>query len=431
MMKKAIALLLLTIAMLPTVPVANAMEETVRITFWHPHGNAHQEITLGYVEDFNQSIGKEKGIVVEVVAIPGGYDNITALTKEAIANGTAPDIVALGNNRVGSFIDEDVLVDMMPLAERAGFDVSNVLAPFLSVYGNTNGTLHSLPYSRSIPLLYYNKTMADAKNLTIDNRIGSGFFTFCEGLHEKDPQTGETTVYGLEMINDFSYLQAAHIYQLGSQVIAFDGSGSPMLEDGSLLRVLEDWRKGVDEGWIRPFSLENASAEALTLFYSEKLGAVVQSSGALARVLNNAKKNGFEVGVLPYPTYGEQGAQIGGSNLCMIKGNGKEEEAFAFVQYLLSDEVVVNNAIETGYIPTTRSAGDSSRMIEFWNNNTMFSIAYMQMQNSRPQENPYFPFIDDFFKVCQDTLNELIQTRTITPQEAVDQIRSNTQPLFN
>lgn len=54
---------------------------------------------------------------------------------------------------------------MAPYAAKTGFDFSVFFESLLDVPGNENGQIRSLPYVRSTPVFYYNKTMADAKGL--------------------------------------------------------------------------------------------------------------------------------------------------------------------------------------------------------------------------------------------------------------------------
>lgn len=431
-MRKRLAALLCVLMAVAMLPIAHA-EDPIVVTFWHTRGSgANYEVVEHSVKTFNETIGAEKGIVVEEVFI-GNYDEILPKTQLALQAGEGPQIVVMGNTYVGYLYEDELLADMMPLAEATGYDVSNIMAPFLETVGNTDGQLHSLPYVRSTPMLYYNKTMAEAKGLTPSNDLNGGLQEFCKGLYEVDEATGEVLVHGLEILNDFGYFQAANLTQLGSAMIADDGASSPALEDGTMLKVLEDWRGWVDEGWCRPFDATNAGTAVQERFFQGKLGAFFSSSGSLKNVIQNSTDAGIEVGLLQYPTYGEPLAEVGGGNICLIKEGNSDEQiaaAWEFLQYLQSDEMVAYNAIGSGYLPTTYSVAEYEEMVTFWDENPLYRVAYDQLDTSVCQEVPHVPFKQDFVRACWDAVSMLIQDQGITPEEAVQIIADTTAGMF-
>lgn len=250
---------------------ADETAEPITIQFWHTRGSgANYEVVQHEVEEFNNTVGKEKGIIVEETFI-GNYNDILAKTQLAVQSGEDPQVV---------------------------------------VSGNTDGTLYSVPYIRSTPLFYYNKTMADAKGLAAPTTVEE-MEEFCKALYE------EGSVSGLCIGNDFGYLQAAHLYQLGFAYLADDGNSSPALEDGTMEKVLGDWRSWVDEGWCEAYDATDAGTVMTEEFSQQKLASMIGSSGMLATLSQNAKDNGFELGASQYPTYDAEKpvAMIGGGNV--------------------------------------------------------------------------------------------------------------------
>ncbi len=433
-MKKALAMIVTLVLLISMLPAAIAEGDPITIKFWHTRGSgANYEVTQYAVNTFNETVGKEKGIVVEEVFI-GNYNEILSKTQLAIQSGEAPQVVVSGNTFVSYLLEDEVLADMAPLAASTGWDRNNLLQPFQEINGNTNGTLYTLPYIRSTPMFYYNKTMADAKGLTAPVTVDE-MVEFCKALWQKD-DAGNTTVYGMLITNDFGYLNACHLYQMGSAFLSEDGASSPALEDGSMLKVLSDWRAWIDEGWCSPYDATNAGTVMSEMFMQQKLGAMLTSSGSLASVLKNAKEAGFEVGVCQYPTYDAEKriAEIGGGNLCIISEGNTDEQIAAsweFVQFLMSDEMVTYNTTKTGYVPTTYSVADYEGMKNFWAENPLFEVAYNQVKTGRCQENPYSPHLQDFTQACWDAVSLLIQDQSINAEQAVEHIKANSAEFFN
>lgn len=432
-MKKLVSLFLALVMVLSLASVAIAAEP-LTIQFWHTRGSGANYDTLkASVDAFNDTVGKEKGIVVEEVFI-GNYDEIFAKTQLATQSGEQPVVAVSGNTYVGPLMDDALLADMMPLAQGSGFDVNNLMDPFLNIEGNKDGSLYSLPYVRSTPMLYYNKTMADEKGLVAPTTIEE-LVAFCKGLYEVDEATGEVMVYGFEMFNDFGYYNAAFLWQLGSQMIADDGLSSPALEDGTMLKILTDWHSWVEEGWCRAFDSTNAPDICKQMLFQGKLGAYLDSSGSLKNNLKNMTEGGYELGVVPFPTYDANNpvVEIGGGQITLVgKGNSDEQIAagWEFLQFLMTDEQVALNAIGSGYLPITKSIATYETMTNFWAENPEYKVGYDQLTTGVCQETPFVVFLQEFTQNCWEACSLLIQDGSITPEEAVEMIKTNTAHLF-
>lgn len=219
-MKKlvSLALALIMVLALGSTALAYSPEKPITIQFWHNRGSgANLDATVQAVDDFNATIGKEKGIVVEQQFI-GSYNDLYTKTQMASQSGEQPVIASSGNTYIAPLIDDGILYDMMPLAQRDGFDVSNILDCFMEIAGNTDGTLYSLPYIRSTPLLYYNKTVADELGLKVPTTMDE-LVEFAKAFMQKDAD-GTVTRWGFEMFNDYGYYQASFLWQLGESMVA-------------------------------------------------------------------------------------------------------------------------------------------------------------------------------------------------------------------
>ena len=105
---------------------ADETAEPITIQFWHTRGSgANYEVVQHEVEEFNNTIGKEKGITVEETFI-GNYNDILAKTQLAVQSGEAPQVVVSGNTFVNYLLEDGVLADMAPLAEETGCDYVNI-----------------------------------------------------------------------------------------------------------------------------------------------------------------------------------------------------------------------------------------------------------------------------------------------------------------
>jgi len=425
-MKKLLSFLMTAILLVSLLGVALADDEPIEILFWHTRkSGANLEVVEHEVETFNATIGKELGIVVHHEP-QGGYPEIWAALSTASGD-VAPDVIALGNTYVPYALGEDMLVDMAPLAEADGYDLTgNLMDWVLQIAGNTDGQIHSLPYIRSTPVLYYNKGIADELGITIPEQITiEELENFGRAAMIKDGDT--VTRYGFELLKDFGYYNAAWVYQLGSEFLAAEG-GSPALEDGTMLKVLSDWRRWVDEGWCRPFDASSQADGALQEFVAGRLASYINSCSAMAGIIKNAKENGIELGVAMFPTYDKENhvAEIGGGNIAII-GEGKTDAqikaAWEFIKFVMSDSEQFFNSTKTGYCPCTLSVANDPDMAAFWAENPFYQVPFNQLKTAgRGQEIPALETAQDFIQLCEDAAGRLIQAQETTPEEEVQKL---------
>ena len=429
-MKKLLSLVLL-LAMLCTSAFAYSPENPIHILFWHTRGSGAQQETVDYqIKTFNETVGKEKGIEVEGV-YQGGYAEIMTKMQLASQAGDQPVVAVLGNTRVAIMVEDGIIEDMMPYAQRDGFDLTNFPDSMLNVPYNDETQLHSLPYIKSTPVLYYNKTVADAKGLKTPTTIAE-FEEFCKGYLTKD-ENGEVTMWGFYGVNDFTYYQGAFLWQLGEELWDAEGN-SPALNGSSMLTVLKDWRRWVDEGWCKPFDSSNASTNMQDLFYQGKLGCFLASCGSMANIVKNTVD--FELGVTWFPTYDANNTivPIGGGNIGLMKSGNTQEQLDAgweFIKFLFTDEMVAYNAIHSGYLPVTKSVATAQVMADFWAENPLWKIPYDQTEFGIDQAFPYFEGNSELKTNIQGVVSLLIQEQSIeTAEEAVEQIKMDNSHLF-
>lgn len=434
-MKKlvSLALALIMVLALAGTALAYSPEAPIKILFWHTRGAGAQQETVDYqIAQFNATVGKEKGIEVKGAFI-GGYAEIMTKMQLASQSGDQPVVAVLGNTRLSIMVDDGIIEDMMPYAKRDNFNLDNFFTSMINVPGNDEEQLHSLPYIKSTPLLYYNKTVADELGLKVPTTMDE-LVEFAKAFMQKDAD-GTVTRWGFEMFNDYGYYQASFLWQLGESMVAADGT-SPALEGTSMLKQLTDWQNWVKEGWCRPFDSTNASSIVKEMLYQGKIGCYLDSSGSMKNNIKFMTEGGYELGVARFPTYDvdKRAVEVGGGQIALIgKGNTEEqiEAGWEFLKFLMTDEQVYLNSTRSGYLPITKSVATYEPMLKFWEENPSYKIPFDQMQEYGVcQEYPTFTDLEELIKNIQDVVSLLIQDGGITPEEAVQQIKDNTSHLF-
>jgi sn-glycerol 3-phosphate transport system substrate-binding protein len=429
-MKKLFSVLLLLAMLFSVMPVATAQSEPIIVDIWHTRGSgANLETMVKQVETFNQTIGAEKGIQV-VETYQGGYVDALAKYMSAIAAGEPPELVVLERAAgVPVMAEEGVLADMKPYVEASGMDLENFEQILLGYSYDSQGKLISLPYIRSTPVMYYNADMFEQAGIqpptTIDELVEAG-----KKLHQVD-EKGETTVWGFELHNDPAWFLQNWLVQLGSNMFSEDGLSVPALDDGTLLKVFTAWRSWIDEGWCAPFVSTNATTVMQEMFFNGKLAMFFQSTGSMANIIKQSTANSINVGVAFLPTWDKPAAPTGGGNIAMVeRGNDKAhlDAAWEFVNFLMSDEQVAFNSVNSGYLPTTKTSVQTDIIKNKWEENPQFKVAFEQL--SIAQEIPYSPYKSDVETAWRQVCSLLIQDRSINAEEAVQMLKDEVATIL-
>lgn len=433
-MKKLLAFVLVLVLVLSvTSALAYSPEEPITILFWHTRGSgANLTAVEDSVKAFNETVGKEKGIVVEQVYI-GSYADLHAKTQLATQTAEQPVIAVSGCTYAPQLLDDGLLADLMPYAIEDGFDVSNLFDAFMTAPGNSDTTLCSIPYVRSTAVLFYNKTMADAKNLTLpDQPTWDEVAAFSTAMMEKD-STGEITVDGFQLTGGGNgFLYTAMYRQLGEDLLSFEGDAytrtSPALDGHAVLDVFTFARNAVDAGWWRANDVTDGNNKAQERFYQGKLACLVASTSSLANIMKNMTANNYEVGVVRFPAFeaDKPASMVGGGQLVVIsKGNTEEQirAGWEYIKFALSDEQVYLNSVNTGYLPVTKSVASYEQMTNFWAEHPTYKVAYDQLDYAVLQEAPQFMYIAEFNANFDSELSLLLQERSVTPEEAVAHLK--------
>ncbi len=174
----------------------------------------------------------------------GFSDHLTALSAAA-ASGDMPDMAMLQGAYYQSYVDSDLLVDLMPYVESGALDLSNVSENILAAT-TIDGKLYGVCAGMNSPSVIYNKTLLDANGITIEDNMNlDQFAEKCAEIYEK---TGYPT-----FISNAS--QMIEMICRGNDQVLYkeDCLGVDSYED--LLPYFELLERGRSEGWLIDYSV--------------------------------------------------------------------------------------------------------------------------------------------------------------------------------
>jgi sn-glycerol 3-phosphate transport system substrate-binding protein len=359
--KKCLLPLLLVIGMcamaLPTFQPAHA---AVEITFWHAMNGTNQNAVTALVDAFNAS---QSDIHVTEQNKGANYNDALNAVIAASQQQQGPNIAQIFDLGTPLAIDSGffIPVESVLSADQLAAIKADVAGPILS-YFTVGGTLNSLPWNNSNPLLYYNKDMFKAAGLdeTKPPATWQELEEDCAKIMSSGaaPNCISMQIYGW-FFEQWMALQGAELANNGNG--RADRATETNLTSDAAKNIMNFWKDLADKQyWISTGKLEDGNG-AKQIFASKQAAFIIDSTGSLRGLTQNAKDGGFELGTGFMPANADierVGVIIGGASLWMGAGHSEEENAASatFLTWLLQPEQMAKWHQDTGYLPITKSA---------------------------------------------------------------------------
>lgn len=357
--------LLVLISLLPALLFAAASSESkgvTTVTVWHSAQGQNAVVFEQIAENFNSTIGKDKGIEIEAI-YQGKANDVLTKVNAASGTGELPDIAMMDATAATDMNHSSYLVTM----DKLGIDTSDILGCAISSYTSEKGLL-ALPFNASALLFYYNRTVYDSLGLQPPRTLDD--FASTISLTADASRTGFSGVPATFELSTFIGAQNGLSYMVDNRN-GHDGGATRTLfdEEGTYKAFLEKWKKLYETGAYNPIS-SGVTAE----FTSGRTAAMLASSSNLASVIS-AVDGAFEVGVAKVPMVNEQatgGTVISGGALFCFTDNQAVKEVLS---YLISPEVQALWSEETGYVPVSYKAIETSSYQGFLAGNPLYQVA--------------------------------------------------------
>lgn len=370
----------------------NAVTE---ITYWYAWTDKIQQNNIDLTDEFNQTVGKEKGIHV-TAEYQGTYDDVHQKLQAAYIAGEAPNVAVMEIASIKTFAMNGVLEPLDPYIKASNVDMSDFQQGLMqnSYYDDV---CYGLPYLRSTPIMYMNTTLLKEAGLdTSGPKTWDELAEYAKTVHDK---TGK---YG---ISQYSYIWTFEAFMLEH--------GSSILDDTeTATNINSDAAKEIIN-FYKALKADGVSHQ-LSSGESDKLKADVMnqdtaiwfsSTGDLTNNLQIAKDNGFEIETAFIPMAKSYGVPTGGCNL-IVTNSGTEKEkqaAWEYVNWMTSTEQTIKASKNTGYLPTRTSAKDSDAMNALYKEIPQYKVALDQLEYSTGR--PMNPGYAEASKMIVDALD--------------------------
>jgi multiple sugar transport system substrate-binding protein len=333
----------------------------VNLTIWVGWSARELRVFKGVVDEYDR---KHPDVTVKVV---GGIndDKIVA----AIRGGNAPDVVSSFNSyNVGSFCTSGAWIDLGPLMKQDNID-AGMFPAATQYYTQYNGKRCALPLLADTYGLYYNKALFRKAGITQPPKTITELTADAKKLTQPKPG-GSFAVVGFDpFIGFYENVPERWAPAYGAQWTDSSGA-SPHSTDPAWAKLLKWERSLVD--WYGYDKLVRFQAglgdefSASQAFETGKLAMNLDGEWRVAFIADEHPE--LDYGTAPLPVddahpelYGS--GYINGTIIGIPKGSRHEDEAWALVRYLTTDDhalAELSNGLRN--VPTTRSSLTSSEI---------------------------------------------------------------------
>lgn len=394
----------------------------VKITFWHAMGGVNGEAIAAMVDEFNK---QNEGKIQVTYEYQGNYDDEFA--KIQASGGNYPcDIIQVYDIGTRYMIDSGWILPVQEYITKDNYDIGQI-EPNIAAYYTVDGTLYSMPFNSSTPVLYYNKTAFEEAGIDKVPTCFEDIYEIAEKLKVVNPD-GTVKRYGFGMGN-YGWFFEQWIGKMGLHYVNNNnGRGKDYAtavefdKNGGGLQILNVWDKVLKEG-IAPY-LNMGNDDAKAAFISGQICMTLESTAALKSLILNVGDK-FEIGVGYFPSINKNdvgGVSVGGGSLWMMNtGDQRRQDAtWQFLKFMISPEMQATWNAKTGYFPVTVAAAQTETFKKNIAQYPQFQVAIDQLHDSAPQ---YAGALLSVFSEARQTVQNYIArlaNKEVNPQQALD-----------
>ena len=360
----------------PHGPSFDGVQPAKQITFWSNHPGNSEAVTRSIIAKFTASTGT----AVNLVTAGSSYEEVAQKFQAAQAGGQLPDVVVFSDVWWFRYYTQNSIIPLANALTAAGVDTSDYRDGLFADYQYAGGQW-AVPWARSTPLFYYNKS--HWKKAGLPDRAPKTWAEFAEWAPKLQAAgTGGQYAYEHPALADYAGWTLQNIlwgYGGGwSQKNGFDITCDTDPSVAALQYVQDSVYKGRWAGVANTSATDDLAAGACS--------ATLGSTGSLVGI-QKAVAGKFEVGVgfLPGgPASQSPVCPTGGAGVGIPKGIKPENQLAAakFIGFLTNPESTVAFSQATGYMPVRKSADTSSLLAA----NPLIGTAIKQLDVTRTQD---------------------------------------------
>jgi len=352
---------LLVVALLVGVMVPAAAQDKIQVTWLVGLGTGTNDQQIEaqnqVVADFNASQSE----IELVINIGADFETTRDLMSTLIAAGTPPDIagpVGVG----GSNAFSDQWMDLQPLVDSTGYDLSVFPEALVDLYRTADGGLVGIPFAVFPSLTYYNRGLFDEAGLNYPPAEFDAPYVMPDGTEVEwnydtvaeiakiltvDANGNDATSADFDPENIVQFglnFQWAQMRLIWTDIQPEDWYD----EESKTVTIPESWRTATQWYWDRiwtDYTLPNTTYGnselfgAGNVFQSGNLGMAIVPTWYTCCLGDSVGNFEWDFGVVPRSLDGEYHVATDADTFRVTKGSANPEAAFTVLSYLLNEAV--------------------------------------------------------------------------------------------
>lgn len=367
------------------------------------------------IKEFNDTIGKEKGVIVEGIA-----DDMTKFKTE-IQAGNQVDIIqhpfgtldeskeALGIKAYEDIFPKDELEEHFKGISENALNL-----------GKIDDKTYGLAFTFSTPILYINGKLFEEAGLDPNTppTTWDEMLTCAKKIKEKTGKDG----FGLAADN--GWVTEGLIYSNGGEVLSNDRKEAVFASDNTV-EAFNKWKEFYSSG-VAALGIDS---EVMQQFMAGNLGMHIQSTSMLSGFSGAAKAAGWELYGAAMPGFkGKESVPVNSGSCLAVRGDSevKNQAIWEFIKFATGDRGYTIITSEIGYLPLrTYLAEDENYLKSFVDNTPLLKVNLEQLERIKPVTIWPSDVATEAFAIFRDATVKAITTNSdvkAVMQEAEDSI---------
>lgn len=360
-------------------PSGSAPTTPLKITLWqgvNPPSN--RDVLNKLVEKFNQT---HSNIQVESLYV-GQPDQQMPKILAAVVGNAAPDLLWFNPTITGQLVDLDALRPLDDLLQASPIQAE--LEPALRSTMTYQGQIWSLPFSTNNTAVFYRPSLFKAAGIEKLPQNWTEFRQVARQLTQDRNGDGRPDQQGVFLPlgqGEFAvFIWLAFLWSGGGNLTPNSGDtlAAVNVQNSGAEAALQFWADLVNDGSAQLSAPERGYE--LDNFLAGKVAMQVTGPWTLGQLA----QSGVDFGVFPIPRQAEAATALGGENLFVMKTTSEREQAaFTFAEYALSEDFQTEWALGTGYLPVNRLSRASETYKAFLQAQPSLAVFLDQMAVAR------------------------------------------------
>lgn len=416
-------------------------KDPATVTIWHYYNGVQLINFDNAVSEFNETIGAEKGIIVEAFSknsISELADAVVASVKKDVGAEEPPNIFA-------TYSETAYTVDQLgKLVDIGQYFTDEEMAEYIPEYIDegklgADGSLKIFPTAKSTEVMILNTTdwsefAAETGAAEEDLKTWEGlaetaekYYNYTDAITPDTPNDGKA-FFGRDSVANYMNIGAA---QLGEEFVKADENNN------AVLNINKDAVRKLWDNYYVPYVKGYYTAKGRYRSEDAKTGAIIALIGSTTSsayyptevTIDDDYTYPIKNKVMPVPNFEGTDPYIvqQGAGMSIIKSDEKTEYASAvFLKWFTEEERNIEFTVNSGYLPVKKSAYDKDKIHNVIDNaeegiNDTLSRTIDLAVDEIDTYKPYVSIAFEHSSEIRDVLGDYIQNSAAGDYEAANE----------